>query len=183
MEVIALDLPDVKLLRLMPHRDQRGAFTETYAAPRFAEAGLPTEWAQDNEVHTVVAGTVRGLHYQIAPHAQAKLVRVVSGRIFDVAVDLRRDAPTFGRHVAVTLNAERFEALLIPEGFAHGYCTLSLDTIVQYKVSRPYAPAAERSLLWCDPALGVTWPVGPDTALVSDKDKAAAPLGALQDLF
>jgi len=175
IEVTPLDLADVKLLRFTRHADARGAFTETYSAPRFAAAGLPDAWAQDNEVYSQAAGTVRGLHFQIAPHGQAKLVRAVSGRIFDVAVDVRPHSATFGRHVGVVLNAERSEALFVPEGFAHGYCTLSLDTVVQYKVTRPYAPEAERALLWCDPALSIMWPVSLAAAVVSQRD-AAAPL-------
>lgn len=174
MEITPLALPEVMLIRFTAHRDARGAFVETYSAPRFDAVGLPSAWAQDNEVFTSAAGTVRGLHWQTAPEAQAKLVRVVSGRIFDVAVDVRRASPTFGRHVAVALNADRNEALFIPEGFAHGYCTLSLDSVVAYKVTRPYAPHAERSVLWCDPDLGIAWPVAADAAIVSERDRAAA---------
>jgi dTDP-4-dehydrorhamnose 3,5-epimerase len=179
IEVTSLELPDVKLVRFLRHEDTRGHFVETYSAPAFQTAGLPTKWAQDNEAFSSAAGTVRGLHFQTPPQAQAKLVRVVSGRILDVAVDVRRGSPTFGRHVAVTLSADRSEALFIPEGFAHGYCTLSLDALVAYKVSRRYAPDAERSLLWCDPALAIAWPVAAEKAIVSPKDAAAPSLADL----
>jgi dTDP-4-dehydrorhamnose 3,5-epimerase len=179
IEVTPLAMPEVKFLTFRRHADARGHFVETYAAQAFAAAGLPTLWVQDNEAFSAAAGTVRGLHFQTPPHGQAKLVRVVSGRILDVVVDVRRGSPTFGQHTAVALSADRSEALFIPEGFAHGYCTLSLETMVQYKVSRPYAPVAERTVLWCDPALGIAWPVGPEQAIVSARDAAAAPFAAL----
>jgi dTDP-4-dehydrorhamnose 3,5-epimerase len=180
IEVTPLELAEVKLVRFTRHADARGSFVETYSAPRFAAAGLPEAWAQDNEVYSQAAGTVRGLHFQIAPHAQAKLVRAVSGRIFDVAVDVRPHSATFGRHVGVVLNAEHSEALYVPEGFAHGYCTLSLDTVVQYKVTRPYTPEAERSLFWGDPELGIAWPFSAQAAVVSPRDAGAPGLAALR---
>jgi dTDP-4-dehydrorhamnose 3,5-epimerase len=180
IEVTPLAIAEVKLVRFCRHVDARGVFTEVYSAPRFAAAGLPSAWAQDNEVYSRFAGTVRGLHFQIAPHGQDKLVRVINGRIFDVAVDVRPLSRNFGRHVAVVLHAESNEALFVPEGFAHGYCTLSMDTLVQYKVTRPYAPEAERSLLWEDPDLGIEWPVSSRTAVVSPRDAKAPGLTALK---
>jgi dTDP-4-dehydrorhamnose 3,5-epimerase len=183
IQVTPLALPDVKLVTFHRHEDARGHFVETYSAVAFAAAGLPTAWAQDNEAASASAGTIRGLHFQAPPQAQAKLVRVVSGRILDVAVDVRRASPSYGRHVAVALSADRSEALYIPEGFAHGYCTLSLDAVVHYKVSRPYAPETERALLWCDPDLAIAWPVATDQALISARDAAASPLVALDSGF
>jgi len=183
IEATPLAIADVKLVRFRRHEDARGSFVETYSARAFNEAGLPTDWAQDNEAFSAAVGTVRGLHFQTPPHAQAKLVRVASGRILDVAVDVRPASPTYGRHVTVTLSAERSEALFIPEGFAHGYCTLSLETVVTYKVSRPYSPKNERALLWCDPALGIAWPVSPEQAVLSAKDAAAPPLAAVDSGF
>ncbi|MFZ4071375.1 MAG: dTDP-4-dehydrorhamnose 3,5-epimerase [Caulobacterales bacterium] len=180
IEVTVLALPEVKLVRLSRHADARGSFMETYSAPHFAAACLPDAWVQDNEVYSQAAGTVRGLHFQVAPHGQGKLVRALSGRILDVAVDVRPQSANFGRHVAVVLNAERSEALFIPEGFAHGYCTLSLDTLVQYKVTRPYAPEAERALFWADPDLGIAWPVSAGAAVVSPRDAQAPSLAALK---
>lgn len=183
IQITALALPEVKLVEFRRHTDFRGHFVETYSASAFHEAGLPTAWAQDNEAFSAAAGTVRGLHFQAPPKAQAKLVRVVSGRILDVAVDVRPNSATFGKHVAVALSADRSEALFIPEGFAHGYCTLSLDTTVTYKVSRAYDPGAERSVSWCDPALGIAWPVSRDRAIVSEKDATAPPFTALNSGF
>lgn len=176
MHITALDIPDVRLVAYRRHADARGFFCETFVADAFAEAGLPTEWAQDNEAFSHAPFTIRGLHMQVAPFAQAKLVRAARGAILDVAVDVRPESPTFGRHVAVTLSAEAASALFVPVGFAHGYCTLAPDTLVQYKTSSRYAPACERALNFRDPQIAIAWP--PETrdgAIVSDKD-ATAPL-------
>jgi dTDP-4-dehydrorhamnose 3,5-epimerase len=132
---------------------------------------------------SVAAGTVRGLHFQVPPRAQDKLVRVTRGSVFDVAVDLRRGAPTYGRHVAVTLSAANWEQVFIPRGFAHGYCSLEPDTEVLYKVTDYYSPEHDRGLLWNDPALGVKWPVPAEAALVSERDRRHPTLAALPDYF
>jgi dTDP-4-dehydrorhamnose 3,5-epimerase len=151
--------------------DNRGFFAETYHKQRFAEAGIDMEFVQDNHSLSAVAGTVRGLHFQSDPFAQAKLIRVVRGRILDVAVDIRRSSSTFGRHVAVELSAESGSQLLVPKGFAHGFCTLEPNTEIVYKVSAYYSAAHDHGLRWDDPALGIEWPVAPVDAILSDKDR------------
>jgi len=171
MEVVSLAIPDVKLITPRRFADPRGFFAETFSRRRFAEAGLTAEYVQDNQSLSRPAGTVRGLHFQRPPHAQAKLVRVLRGAILDVAVDIRPGSPTYGRHVTAELSAERGTMIFVPEGFAHGFCTLSADTEVFYKVSRDYAPQHEGGILWNDPALGIGWPVGPADAVLSDRDR------------
>lgn len=171
MQVEALAIADVKLVTPKIHRDARGFFSETWSARDLARAGITAEFVQDNHALSREQGVVRGLHFQIAPHAQGKLVRVVRGAILDVAVDLRRDSPTYGRHVAVELSAENWRQLWVPAGFAHGYATLTPDSEVVYKVTDYYAPAQDRGLAWNDPVLGIAWPVDPDAAILSDKDR------------
>jgi dTDP-4-dehydrorhamnose 3,5-epimerase len=171
MEAIDTLIPDVKLIRMRRHEDERGFFSETYSARSLAGAGITCPFVQDNHSLSALAGTVRGLHFQIPPHAQAKLVRVVRGAVLDVAVDLRVGSPTFGRHVAATLSAAEWNMLFIPEGFAHGFCTLTPETEVVYKASRFYEPTHDRGIAWDDPALGIDWPVDPASAVVSLKDR------------
>jgi dTDP-4-dehydrorhamnose 3,5-epimerase len=183
MDVIETLIPDVKLIRMRRHIDERGFFSETYSARSLAAAGITTAFVQDNHSLSAAAGTVRGLHFQIPPHAQAKLVRVVRGAVFDVAVDLRVGSPTFGRHVAATLSAAEWNMLYIPEGFAHGFCTLQPDTEVVYKASRHYEPTHDRGIAWDDPALGIDWPVDASRAIVSAKDRALPPFAALLPWF
>lgn len=170
VQVEPMELPDVKLVRTQIFGDARGYFAETYNRQAFAAAGIGDEFVQDNFSLSVAAGTVRGLHFQTAPFGQAKLVRVGRGRILDVAVDLRRESPTFGRHVAVELSSENRLQLYIPDGFAHGFCTLEPDTEVIYKVTAPYSAAHDRGIAWNDPALGIDWPVASEHAVLSDKD-------------
>jgi dTDP-4-dehydrorhamnose 3,5-epimerase len=172
MDVASLAIPDVKLITARRMGDARGFFSETYSRRRFAEAGLVADFVQDNFSLSRPRGTVRGLHFQRAPFAQAKLVRVLRGAIYDVAVDIRPGSPSYGRHVAVELSADTGSAVLIPEGFAHGFCTLLPDTEVFYKVNRDYAPKHEGGILWNDPALGIDWPVEADAAVLSDRDRA-----------
>jgi dTDP-4-dehydrorhamnose 3,5-epimerase len=169
------------LLLVVPKRfdDPRGYFTEIYNANRMREVGVHETFVQDNLSLSVRAGTVRGLHYQTPPHAQAKLVRVNRGRILDVAVDLRTSSPSYGKHVAVELSAENGAQFFIPSGFAHGFCTLEADTELIYKVSDYYAPQADMGILWSDPDLKIDWPVKPEDAIVSDKD---AKLPLLKDI-
>ena len=130
---------------------------ETWNRQTFCDAGLDFDFVQDNQSTSTAAGTVRGLHFQLPPHVQAKLVRVVKGRILDVAVDVRRSSPNFGQHAAAELSAENGCLLFVPGGFAHGFCTLEPDTIVAYKASGYYAPTREAGLAWDDPALGIRW--------------------------
>lgn len=140
------------------------------------------EFVQDNHTMSQVRGTIRGLHFQIEPMGQAKLVRVVRGAIYDVAVDLRRGSPTFGHHVGAVISAEAWNQILVPVGFAHGFCTLSEETEVLYRLSREYSPAHERGLLWCDPDLKIDWPVR-DQAFLSDRDRSNPRLAELIELF
>lgn len=160
------------VLVVTPRRfgDARGFFSEVFNKKRFAEAGITADFIQDNHSLSGPAGTVRGLHFQRPPCAQAKLVRVLRGAILDVAVDLRRGSPTFGRHVAVELSAQSWRQLYVPAGFAHGFCTLEPDTEVHYKVDAYYSPEHDGGILWNDPALGIAWPVEPQAAVLSDKD-------------
>lgn len=151
-------LAGLKLITPKKFGDNRGFFSETYNAEMLAELGIRERFVQDNHSLSVEKGTVRGLHFQSPPHAQAKLVRVSRGSILDVAVDLRRGSPTYGQHVAVELSAENWHQLFIPVGFAHGFCTLAPNTELQYKVSDYYAPECDGGILWNDPALAIAWP-------------------------
>jgi dTDP-4-dehydrorhamnose 3,5-epimerase len=169
----ALAIPDVKLVVPRRFADARGYFAEGWNRKAWQAAGLPeADFCQDNHSLSVQQGTVRGLHFQRPPHAQAKLVSVLKGRIFDVVVDLRKASLTFGRHVAVELDAETGAELYVPKGFAHGFCTLAPDTLVFYKVDAHYAPDADAGISWVDETLGIAWPVSPAAALVSPKDAA-----------
>lgn len=176
-------LPDVKIITPARHGDQRGFFSETWNRAALREAGIDADFVQDNHSLSGPAGTVRGLHFQSAPFAQDKLVRVSRGSILDVAVDLRRSSPTYGRHVAVELSAENWRQLWVPAGFAHGFCTLEPDTEVQYKVTAPYSAPHDHGLLWNDPALGIEWPVEGESALLSAKDNAQPCLAELKPWF
>jgi dTDP-4-dehydrorhamnose 3,5-epimerase len=166
MERTALD--GVFILRPRKHADARGFVAETFKASVLRNAGVTHEWTQENHSYSARAGTVRGLHFQAPPAAQAKLVRVLRGAIFDVALDIRRASPTFGEHVAIELSGENMQQLYIPAGFAHGFCTLSDDAEVLYKVSADYAPAHEGGVLWNDVDLGIAWPAS--AALTSERD-------------
>ncbi|MGU3363119.1 dTDP-4-dehydrorhamnose 3,5-epimerase [Methylobacterium sp. M6A4_1b] len=184
MQVIETEIPAVR--RVVPTRfgDERGWFCETYRADILARAGIADVFVQDNQSFSAPRGTVRGLHFQRAPMAQAKLIRVLSGAILDVAVDLRRASPTFGRHVAVRLDAQGGEQLYIPVGFGHGFCTLEPDTMVAYKVAGGvYSPEHDGGLLWNDPALAIAWPVSEAEAQLSAKDRVAPRLADLPPLF
>ncbi|GAU80584.1 dTDP-4-dehydrorhamnose 3,5-epimerase [Bosea sp. BIWAKO-01] len=165
-----LDLPGLVLVRPRRFGDERGYLMETYSRELFAAAGIAPDFIQDNQSRSAQAGTVRGLHYQAAPAAQAKLVRVLKGAIFDVAVDLRRGSPHCGLWCGTLLNADSDEQIFVPRGFAHGFCTLEPDTEVAYKVDAPYAPQSEGGLFWADPALAIDWPVVSGAATLSEKD-------------
>lgn len=163
--------------------DARGWFSETYRAALFRESVAQVDFVQHNQSMSAAAGTVRGLHFQTDPMAQGKLVRCLRGAILDVAVDIRRDSPTFGRHVAAELTAENGFQLWVPRGFAHGFVTRAADTEVFYLVTEYYSPAHDRGLLWNDPALGIDWGIDPDEAQLSDKDLRQPRLEDLADLF
>lgn len=173
------------VLLVTPKRfsDARGFFTETWNAERFREAGIPDIFVQDNHSFSRAAGTVRGLHYQAPPRAQAKLVRVLRGSIIDVAVDARKTSPTFGRHVRALLSADNGAQLLVPAGFLHGFATLEPDTDVAYKVTDFYSGAHDGSVLWNDPALGIDWGIDEDAAVLSDKDRSAVAFSAFNSPF
>jgi dTDP-4-dehydrorhamnose 3,5-epimerase len=161
-------LPGVLLLTPKIHRDARGAFWETWNQKSAAEAGLPSTWVQDN-FSLSKKNVVRGIHYQII-QPQGKLVRATHGAVLDVAVDLRRSSPTYGRHVSVELTGENGKMLWIPEGFGHGFVVLSDEAGFAYKVTDAYCPEGERTILWNDPDLAIAWPLTAATAIVSDKD-------------
>ncbi len=176
-------IPDVIVLTPRRFADARGYFCETFNARRFAEIRPGVDFVQDNLSHSAARFTVRGLHFQAPPHAQAKLVSVLRGAVLDVAVDIRVGSPSYGRHVAMTLTAERGEQMFVPRGFAHGYCTLEPDTLVAYKVDNFYAPAADGGIFWADPALAIAWPATPAQALLSDRDQRHPPLAASPSPF
>jgi dTDP-4-dehydrorhamnose 3,5-epimerase len=171
VDITATDIPDIKVIRPKKFGDGRGFFSEVHSDAAFRVAGLDVRFVQDNHSHSADVGTVRGLHFQLPPFAQDKLVRVTRGAIFDVAVDLRRGSATYGRHVTARISAAEWNQIFIPAGFAHGLCTLEPDTEVLYKVSREYAPSHDRGILWNDPALGIAWPVDAAAAILSDKDR------------
>ncbi|HWA91142.1 MAG TPA: dTDP-4-dehydrorhamnose 3,5-epimerase [Rhizomicrobium sp.] len=173
----------VKVLAPERHGDARGWFAETYNRDALARLGIDCDFVQDNHSLSRRPGTVRGLHFQLPPFAQAKLVRVVRGRVLDAVVDLRRGSPSFGRHAAMELGAEDGTMLFVPKGFAHGFCTLEPDTEVLYKVDAYYSKAHDRGLLWADPALAIPWPVSAAEAELSDKDRAQPLLSALGLVF
>jgi len=162
--------PEVVVITPAKIEDSRGYFSETYNAKRMAETGIEAIFVQDNQSLSATAGTVRALHFQTPPESQAKLVRVLKGAIFDVAVDLRKGSPTYGQWVSERLTAEGGEQLFVPKGFAHGFCTLEPDTIVAYKVDSFYAPTCDRGLFWADETLAIDWPVARDQAALSAKD-------------
>lgn len=170
MRVISAAVPDVKLLRPVRHGDPRGDFCETWSRRTFEAAGIVGDWVQDNHARSRDRGVLRGLHFQIGPAAQTKLVRVLRGAIFDAAVDLRRSSPTYGLCVTATLSAEEGDQIYVPKGFAHGYCTLEPDTEVAYKVDAYYSPEHDRGVLWNDPDLAVPWPLRAAEVLLSAKD-------------
>ena len=165
------------------HGDARGFFSETYNRAAFREIGVANDFLQDNHSLSRVPGTIRGLHFQIPPFAQAKLLRVLRGAIYDVAVDIRRSSPTYGHRFGVTLSAENGAQLFVPAGFAHGFCTLEPDTEVLYKVDAPYSRDHERGLRWDDPALGIDWPIPESGSTVLDRDRLYPTLDALPVYF
>lgn len=173
MQVEATKLSGVVILTPARFGDARGFFSESWNRKRLAEAGIEIDFVQDNHSVSAQKGTVRGLHFQAPPHAQAKLVRCGRGALLDVAVDIRAGSPTYGQSVAVELSAGNGRQLLIPEGFAHGFVTLTDETEIVYKCSDYYAPDCDRSIAFDDPALAIDWGVTRDSAILSDKDAAA----------
>jgi dTDP-4-dehydrorhamnose 3,5-epimerase len=180
MKIKPLEIPEVLLITPQRHGDERGWFSETFRQSALEEAGFTGgAFVQDNHVRSTTRGILRGLHFQRPPNAQDKLLRCVRGAIFDVAVDIRKGSPTFGRWVGAELSAENAQQLLVPKGFAHAYCTLTDECEVLYKVSDYYAPSAEGVLRWNDPAVGIDWGIDPEQIQTNARD-AGAPL--LEDL-
>jgi dTDP-4-dehydrorhamnose 3,5-epimerase len=173
------------VIEIYPRRfsDERGFFSEVWREDRLVEAGIDVRFVQDNHSLSNKRGVLRGLHFQVAPAAQDKLVRVSRGAIFDVAVDIRRGSPTFGRWVGTVLSAAEWNQLFIPRGFAHGFVTLEDGTEVLYKCSAPYSPEHERSIRFDDPALGIDWPRVGNPLTLSDKDRSAPGLGEIETGF
>ncbi len=163
--------------------DDRGFFSETWNAARFAEAGIDAGFVQDNQSLSRDRGVIRGMHCQVGPNAQGKLVRCIKGAIWDVVVDARAASPTFGRWAAAELSAENWKQLWVPVGFLHGFCTLVPDTEVLYKVTAPYDRAAERGMVWNDPTIALPWPIAPEDATLSDKDRVLPAWADLPKLF
>lgn len=183
LDVRSLAIPDVRLIKTNRFCDDRGYFSETFQRPAFAAHGILYDFLQDNESRSDRIGTVRGLHFQRPPYAQTKLIRVLSGRILDVVVDLRRSSPNYGKHVSIELDGDRGEQLLVPSGFAHGFCSLRPATVVLYKVDQVYAPTYDGGVYWADPALEINWPVTATEAHLSPKDQALPRLGDLGPIF
>ncbi|WP_428671637.1 dTDP-4-dehydrorhamnose 3,5-epimerase [Reyranella sp.] len=183
MKVAETEIPDVKVISPNRFGDDRGWFEEIYRQDILAAAGIHDVFVQDNVSFSISRGTIRGLHFQTPPSAQAKLVRVLVGSAFDVAVDLRPSSKTYGRHVIVEIDAKLGRLVYIPTGFAHGFCTLEPGTLLSYKVSSTYDGACDRSLAWNDPALGIEWPVAASDAILSAKDRAAPEWAKLERAF
>ena len=183
LDIVPLALPEVKHIQTLRFSDQRGYFAEAYARRDFIAAGITSDFIQDNHSLSIAAGTVRGLHFQTPPFAQAKLVRVLRGRILDVAVDLRHSSASYGKHVAIELSADGGDQVFIPAGFAHGFCTLVSNTEVLYKVDSYYSASHDCGINWADPALGICWPISESEAIISDKDRDLPKLSALEAHF
>ncbi|MDZ7908650.1 MAG: dTDP-4-dehydrorhamnose 3,5-epimerase [Gemmobacter sp.] len=183
MQIELTDLPGVVILTPARFGDSRGFFSESWNRARMAEAGFDLDFVQDNHSLSAKAGTIRGLHFQAPPHAQAKLVRCGQGRLFDVAVDIRAGSPTYGKWVGVELSAENGRQLLIPAGFLHGFVTREDGTEVIYKCTDVYAPACDGGIRWDDPTIGIDWALGDLSPILSDKDAKAPLLADFQTPF
>ena len=183
MNFIKTDIPDVVIVESKVHGDERGYFVETFRADKLEKfLGYKINFCQDNESKSS-RGVLRGLHYQLAPAAQTKLVRVIQGRVLDVAVDIRKGSPTFGKHVAIELTSENKRQLLVPRGFAHGFVVLEDDTVFAYKVDNYYSPENDRGIAFDDEALGIDWKVLVSELNLSAKDKVQPKLAETDDIF
>ena len=181
MEIINTSIPEVKIVVPKVFGDHRGYFFESWNVNKYTEAGIDCNWMQDNESKSC-RGVLRGLHYQTAPYTQAKLVRVIKGAVLDVAVDIRKNSPTFGKHVAVELTGENKYQLFVPRGFAHGFAVLSDEAVFAYKCDNIYMPSCERGIAFNDPALGIEWRIDVADVLLSEKD-SKNPLLADAEVF
>lgn len=170
MHIISTDIPGVIILEPRVFGDSRGYFFESFSDREFREKVCDTTFVQDNESKSCY-GVIRGLHYQKAPYAQAKLVRVTKGKVLDVVLDIRRGSPTYGKHVAIELSEENHRMLFVPHGFAHGFAVLSQEAVFQYKCDNYYAPQYDAGIAWNDPALGIDWRISPEHIILSEKDK------------
>jgi len=183
MNFISTDITDVIIIEPKVHGDSRGYFVETFRQDKLEEfLGYKVNFCQDNESKSS-KGVLRGLHYQLAPDAQTKLVRVIQGRVLDVAVDIRKNSPTFGQHVAVELSAENKRQLFVPRGFAHGFVVLEDETVFAYKVDNYYSPENDRGILFNDEALGIDWILEHNLLNLSEKDKVQPTLKEAEDVF
>ncbi len=183
MKIERLAIPEVLLIEPKKFGDARGFFSEVWKRQPLVDLGVDVDFVQDNHSLSAERGVVRGLHFQRPPTAQTKLVRVIRGAILDVAVDVRAGSPTFGRHVSAVLSASNWRQMLVPRGFAHGFCTLEPDTEVIYKVDSYYDPSTDAGILWNDPALGIDWPLDAEAAILSDKDRKAPRLADIPPPF
>ena len=181
IELAAID--DVKIIWPDKFGDHRGFFSETFSSEKFKRSGLDLNFCQDNHSLSEKAGTLRGLHFQINPYAQDKLLRVTRGAIYDVAVDIRVGSPTFGKWVGYEISAKSWNQIFIPVGFAHGFCTLEDNTEVMYKVTAPYSPESERGIAWNDDELAIEWPIGSNAPILSEKDTNYPQLRNLPTFF
>jgi len=183
LEVRPLGLEGVLEIRPKRFEDERGFFSEVWSKAHWREVGIDIDFVQDNHSLSKERGVLRGLHYQAPPNAQAKLVRVTHGAVFDVAVDIRGGSPTYGRWVSTILSAKEWNQLFVPAGFAHGFLTIEPDSEVEYKVSAPYSAEHDRAIRFDDPDIGVDWPIGAGQLILSDKDRAAPLLAGIQTGF
>jgi len=183
ISIMSTAIPDVKLMKSDKIHDERGFFSEVYRRSDFEAAGLTVDFVQENHSLSLPVGTVRGLHFQSHPFAQGKLVRVVRGRVFDVAVDIRRSSPTFAQHVTAELSAENWQQLWIPPGFAHGYCSLEPSCDIIYIVTQYCSKDHDHGSLWNDKDIGICWPVDESSAILSERDRAHPRLGELPAFF
>jgi len=183
MEIQHLEIPGPVVLVPKKFTDPRGFLSEIYVDEWFRKNIAPTTFVQDNHSYSDLPGTIRGIHFQIPPHAQGKLVRVVRGAVLDVAIDLREGSPSFGRHASVELSAANWTQLWIPVGFGHAFCTLAPETEVLYKMTARYRPDSERGIRWDDPDLAIEWPVGPRGPVLSERDRIQPPFKDQQAYF
>ena len=182
MNVIKTDIEGLVIIEPRLFKDARGYFFESFSEREFAEKVAPVKFVQDNESRSYY-GVLRGLHFQKPPYAQAKLVRVVKGRVLDVAVDLRKGSPTYGKYVAVELSEDNHLQFFLPRGFAHGFCVLSDEVVFQYKCDNYYAPQSEGAVIWNDPDLGIDWRIPQEDVVLSDKDRCHPAFKELDDVF
>ena len=183
MKLNHLSIPDIVEIITKRLGDPRGYFSEIFKDQWFRQRVADVSFVQDNESLSAIAGTIRGLHFQLEPYAQGKLVRCVKGAIFDVAIDIRVGSPTYGKWVGAELSGENGAQLWIPVGFAHGFATLRPETLVHYKVTAPYSAEHDRGLLWDDPSIGIAWPIARGDAVLSDKDRQQPALADLPPAF